>query len=303
MATTDSAAAPTLVFVLGTGRCGSTLVEEVICRHPDVGFVSNLEDRFALPSAAGRWNGLLYRRLPAGVTQKGRLRYAPSEAYRALDREVSPVISSPFRDLVDSDATPWLTPRFRDFFITRARVQGAGTFLHKFTGWPRAGFIAQAFPQARFVHVVRDGRAVANSWLQMSWWHGYAGPDHWQWGALPPELAAEWEDSGRSFVVLAGMLWRMLVEAHDEARDRLPANSWLDVRYEDITSDPRAALTKVLDFCELGWSDEFERGFARYRFDVSRTDAFRRDLGEPDVENLGRVLRAPLSAHGYSITG
>ena len=76
------------VFVLGTGRCGSTLVEEVLCRHPSVGFVSNLEDRFNLPLTAGRWNGSLYRRLPAAVTQKSRVRYAPSEAYRMLSREV-----------------------------------------------------------------------------------------------------------------------------------------------------------------------------------------------------------------------
>ena len=32
------------LFVLGTGRCGSTLVEEVLARHPDSGFVSNLEE-------------------------------------------------------------------------------------------------------------------------------------------------------------------------------------------------------------------------------------------------------------------
>ncbi len=298
----DSSAPSRLIFVLGTGRCGSTIVEEVLCRHPGVGFVSNLEDRFPLPSAAARWNGLLYRRLPAGVTQKGRLRYAPSEAYHALDREVSPVISSPFRDLVAEDATPWLAPRFRDFFVERARTQGTEAFLHKFTGWPRAAFIARILPEARFIHVVRDGRAVANSWLQMAWWHGYGGPERWQWGELPPDLAAGWEESGRSFVVLAGLLWRMLVEAHDRARDSLPGNRWLDIRYEDITADPRASLAALLDFCELDWNGAFERGFARYRFSVSRTDAFRRDLAAQDVAGLTDVLRAPLSAHGYSVT-
>ena len=41
-------------FVLGTGRCGSTLVHELVARHPDVGFLSNLEDRVPLPAAAGR---------------------------------------------------------------------------------------------------------------------------------------------------------------------------------------------------------------------------------------------------------
>ena len=32
------------VFVLGSGRCGSTLVQEVLARHPAMAFVSNIDD-------------------------------------------------------------------------------------------------------------------------------------------------------------------------------------------------------------------------------------------------------------------
>jgi omega-hydroxy-beta-dihydromenaquinone-9 sulfotransferase len=299
VATPDATGASRFVFVLGTGRCGSTLVEEVLCRHPSVGFVSNLEDRFNLPVTAGRWNGSLYRRLPAAVTQKSRVRYAPSEAYRVLSREVSPLLTSPPRDLVAGDVTPWLENRFRAFFTTRAAVQGTDTFLHKFTGWPRSGFIRGVFPSARFIHVVRDGRAVANSWLQMPWWLGYEGPDHWQWGPLPADLAAEWQDSGESFVVLAGLLWKMLIDAFDMARKEIPAADWLEVRYEDVAANPRSTFAKMLEFCGLPWNAEFERGFERHAFTASRSDAFRRDLGAPDVERLSRILASPLAARRY----
>jgi hypothetical protein len=299
VATPDATSASRLVFVLGTGRCGSTLVEEVLCRHPSVGFVSNLEDRFNLPVSAGRWNGSLYRRLPAAVTQKSRLRYAPSEAYRVLSREVSPLLVSAPRDLLASDVTPWLENRFRTFFTDRAHAQGTDTFLHKFTGWPRSGFIRGVFPSARFIHVVRDGRAVANSWLQMPWWLGYEGPDHWQWGPLPADLAAEWQESGESFVVLAGLLWKMLIDAFDLARKGIPASDWLEVRYEDVAANPRTAFAKMLEFCGLPWDAEFERGFERHSFTASRSDAFRRDLAAPDVDRLSRILASPLASRGY----
>jgi len=300
VATPDAAGATRFVFVLGTGRCGSTLVDEVLCRHPSVGFVSNLEDRFKLPVSAGRWNGSLYRRLPAAVTQKSRLRYAPSEAYRVLAREVSPLLASPLRDLVAGDVTPWLDNRFRAFFTERARAQRTETFLHKFTGWPRSGFIQGVFPQARFIHVVRDGRAVANSWLQMPWWLGFEGPEHWQWGPLPVDLAAEWEASGRSFVVLAGLLWRMLIEAFDRARKEVLAADWLEVRYEDVAANPRTAFAKMLEFCGLPWNAEFEQGFERHTFTASRSDAFRRDLDSADVDRLSRILASELAARRYA---
>jgi omega-hydroxy-beta-dihydromenaquinone-9 sulfotransferase len=299
VATPDARDASRPVFVLGTGRCGSTLVEEVLCRHGAVGFVSNLEDRFSLPVTAGRWNGPLYRRLPAAVTQKSRIRYAPSEGYRALSREVSPLLASPLRDLVADDVTPWLERRFRDFFVQRAHVQQTETFLHKFTGWPRAGFIRAVFPSARFIHVVRDGRAVANSWLQMPWWLGFEGPDHWQWGPLTEELAAEWEASGRSFVVLAGLLWKMLIDAFDSARSGIATADWLEVRYEDVAANPRRTFARMLEFCGLPWDAEFERGFERHTFTASRSDAFRRDLDPADVERLGRILASTLAARGY----
>jgi hypothetical protein len=299
VATPDAGIAPRYVFVLGTGRCGSTLVEEVLCRHPAVGFVSNLEDRFRLPVAAGRWNGALYRRLPAAASQKSRVRYAPSEAYRVLAREVSPVLASPPRDIVAADVTPWLERRFKAFFDGRAGVQGTETFLHKFTGWPRAGFVRGVLPSARFIHVVRDGRAVANSWLQMSWWRGFEGPDHWQWGPLPPTLAAEWEESGRSFVVLAGLLWQILIDSFDAARAAMPRADWLEIRYEDVAAKPRQAFATMLEFCGLPWNAEFERGFERYTFTAARSDAFRRDLSPTDVEQLSRILARALAARGY----
>jgi hypothetical protein len=136
-----SESSPRFVFVLGTGRCGSSLVHEILAQHGDVGFLSNIEDRLRIPAISGRWNGPLYRRLPPAFTEKGRMRFAPSEGYRALSREVSPMIASPVRDLVASDAAPWLGDRFERFFQRRADTQGRDVFLHKFTGWPRARFI------------------------------------------------------------------------------------------------------------------------------------------------------------------
>ena len=286
-------------FVLGTGRCGSTLVHEIIARHPDVGFVSNLEDRLPLGPRSGRWNSDLYRRVPDRLTTKGRLRYAPSEAYRALGREVSPAISTPVRDLLAEDVTPWLERRFRTFFESRADAQRRPVFLHKFTGWPRSGFVRRIFPDARFLHVVRDGRAVANSFLQMPWWQGYRGPDAWSWGPLPAAYAQEWEDSGRSFAVLAGLEWKLLMDAFEAAREQVPSSQWMEVRYEDFVAEPREHMRAMLDHLQLEWTPAFEQGFSRYTFDAGRREAYRRDLGIHDVAMLDAALTPALERHGY----
>jgi len=289
---------PSYIFLIGTGRCGSTVLAETLCRHPDVGFISNVDVRFPRLAGLARWNNAIFRHLPSGGVLHRR--FVPSEAYELLDREVSPILSSPFRDLEERDAGPWLSERVATCFARRAAAQQVPTFVHKFTGWPRASFLHRAFPTARFIHIVRDGRAVANSWLQVPWWRGFGGPEHWQWGPLPPHLATEWEQADRSFVVLAGLLWRMLMEAYDVARDALPQEAWLEIRYEHLAAHPEEALREIFDFSGLKWSEGFDRGFDRGRFHASRVDAFRRDLDPGELARMTAAIAPALIARGYT---
>lgn len=284
-------------FVVGTGRCGSTLVQELLARHEQVGFVTNLDDRFGLRSQ--RRQVVAYRRMPDRLTEKGRARFAPSEAYRALEREVSPLLADSFRDLRAEDVTPWLSRRFEEFFRTRAQRQGLPVFLHKFTGWPRTGLVSAVIPDAQFIHIVRDGRAVANSWLQMPWWRGHLGPGSWHFGPLPEDLAEEWEASGRSFVVLAGLAWRLLVDAFDAAAQPLPPQRWLELRYEDVLADPASSFHRMTDFLGLPWTPQFEGVLSRTPFSAARSDAYRRDLGEEHTAALERAMSGALQRHGY----
>jgi Sulfotransferase family len=296
--TADGPGPVTFVFLLGTGRCGSSLVQELLSHHPEVGFLSNFDDRFG-STAISRWNANVYRQVPLAFTKKGRARFAPSEGYRILDREVSPAISTPMRDLVAADATPWLGGRFRRFFEERAARQGRPVFLHKFTGWPRAGFIDAALPAPRFVHVIRDGRAVANSLVQVPWWRGFGGPQAWGLGPLPEDLREEWEASGRSFPVLAALEWKLLMEAFDEASQAIPADRWFQLRYEDLVEDPRGSTQGLLAFMGLSWTDSFEHAFRRYGFRADRRDAFRRDLRPDDVRAIESTISVELRRLGY----
>jgi Sulfotransferase family len=301
-----------LVFFIGTGRCGSTPIVEVVSRHRDVGFVSNFDDKLSFMNMAGRWNNSLHRlsaprdprmrpfRDRRKLLEVGRFRIAPSEGWSILDRQVAPVISTPVRDLVAGDCTPWLKGRLKGFFERRMATQNRPVFVHHLTGWPRTGLLHAAFPDARFVEVVRDGRAVANSWLQMGWWQGYRGPAAWHLGPLPPAYAEEWVASGRSFVTLAGLGWKILIDAFEVARSQIPPSQWLQVRYEDVVAEPRKHIADIVDFSGLTWTDDFERAFAQYPFEASRIDGFRRDLDPASVALLEHSLAATLHSLGYA---
>lgn len=301
-----------LAFVSGTGRCGTTLVQEVLARHTGVGFISNIDDKLSLLNLSGRWNSRAYRAGSARSTElrpfrdrrslleRGRARVAPSEAWGLIDRQVMSGFSKPCRDLLAEDLTPALRTRLTAFFERRVEAQRCDVLVHRLTGYPRTGFLHAAFPGARVVHVVRDGRAVANSWLQMGWWDGWRGPENWYLGPLSDKQYDAWVASGRSFPVLAALGWQMLIESFEQAARVYPAAQWLQVRYEDVLADPRHWYGVILDFLGLDWSREFEAGLARHTFSAGRADAYRSTLAPRDLAAMEHAIGETLSRYGYA---
>lgn len=301
------------LFVVGTGRCGSTLVNEILCRHPETGFISNLDDKLPLLNLKGRWNGPMYRRMPPrnpgmgalryrrALLERGRVRVAPSEGWTLLDHQVIPGFSRPCRDLLAQDATPYLQRRTRQFFESRRDGQRAQVFVHHVTGWPRTGFLMRCLDDVRVIHVVRDGRAVANSWLQMGWWDGYQGPSNWFLGPLPEQDMLAWEASGRSFPVLAGLGWQVLIRSFEQARAVAPAGSWLDLRYEDLLDDPAQQVAKILEFAGLAPSPKFTAGLRRHTIEPARRTAYQRDLDPEDLAAVELAISPTLSRWGYQL--
>jgi Sulfotransferase family len=300
-----------MLFIIGTGRCGSTMMQEVIARHPDAGFISNVDANVRALNMKGRWNNAVYRHIPQAFTQRDRrfarlgplqFRFGPSEAYLMLNKRVSLIISETRRDLLAQDVTPSLEARFSKFFEERMSAQKKGLFLTKFAGWPRARFIHAVFPRARFLHVVRDGRAVAESLIRRPWWRGYQGPSAWQFGPLSEQHAKEWEASGRSFIALAGLQWKILMDAFEDARNELPDDSWMQVRYEEFVADPRSHMKDILGFAGVEWTEGFEKGFTKYEFMPERKDAYRDNLTDEQAKTLDEILAEPLQRMGYSVS-
>ena len=151
---------------------------------------------------------------------------------------------------------------------------------------------------ARFVHILRDGRAAANSILNVEWWQGYEGPHHWQWGELSPDYRDEWERHGRSFVALAAIQWKILMDAYDAAKPTLDPARLCEVRFEDFSADPLTTFRRVLDFCQLESTPEFEQRVRAYG--VTDTNfKWREDLKTDQHAVLEGVLAGHHERYSY----
>ena len=96
------------------------------------------------------------------------------------------------------------------------------------------GLLERVFPSARFVHLIRDGRDAAVSYL-----------------AMPAGVAARTLANPGSAAAFACQ-WRAEVKAA-RALGRRVGDRYLEVRYEGLVERPKEVLRQICDFAALPW--------------------------------------------------
>ena len=165
---------------------------------------------------------------------------------------------------------------------------------------PETVFVAEAaalaFPSARFVHIVRDGRDVACSLLDRGWLsQGRGGGDDagLPYGAEPrfwvePDRVEEFRTT--SDARRAAWAWRAYVQAARSLHERAH-----EIRYERMVADPDAVAAELAVFLDAPASELARALRGAHDESVGR---FRRDLTPEqlaDVESEAGKLLAELS--------
>jgi hypothetical protein len=282
------------IIIVGTGRCGSTLFHRLLANHPQLMWLSGFTYRYP---AKPKWNRWAVEAMDIPLLRRlfGE-RVRPGENYRFWDHYCYG-FSEPCRDLLRSDVSARVKKQVHAAFepmLTGKRDR----LLIKITGWPRIGYLNEIFEDAKFIHVLRDGRAVASSLLHVGFWRGWYGPQGWRAGLLSPEDQAVWESYDRSFTALAGLEWRIQMRAMEAAKAKVDPKQYYEVRYEEFCEQPVEHFRRVLDFVELPESREFERQ-VRAASIRSMSNRWRDDLAPAQQTILDDLLRPDLQKYGY----
>ena len=205
-------------FVVGVGRSGTTLLRMMLDAHPQLAIPP--ETHFVNPF----------------IQASGRIRFSPAIASRAIvadQRRRWHDFGLDQRELLErfEAVEPFNTAdALRAFYRLYADKHGKTRWGDKTPDYVRKmKKIRKTLPEARFVHVIRDGRDAGLSQNARMIKRGKQ--------PLPPrEMARRWR--------------KRIIKSREDAAE-IAGGEYLEVRYEDLVADTEAVLRRVCELVEL----------------------------------------------------
>ena len=201
------------VFLVGMNGSGTTMLLDSLIRHPELfGFkretrllphmlnqIEQLGDLLSDQVYLKAWK--LVQSIPAFAVVHGGTAPPIPDNWQAFRRDPAAIVDAFFR-----------------YFATSA---GKQRWCEKSPqNVQHIEMLAKAFPGAKFVHVIRDGRACAASF-------------HRRWGRHPE---------------LSIYRWRHAVAEGQRQGNAVEASRYLEVRYEELTQQPEEGMRRICEF-------------------------------------------------------
>jgi omega-hydroxy-beta-dihydromenaquinone-9 sulfotransferase len=272
------------IFIAGTGRCGSTLLHRILARHPETGWLSPYNEVLPSQTWLSAFSRLYRTPLPEWLRQ-ARAFPKPFESYRFWEHYL-PGFSRRDRPLTAEDVPEEGVEPVRRAVAQVLRAQCKPRFLAKVTGWSRIGYLNRIFPDARFIVLQREHRAVVSSWAQAGWLDVTSDLDsqRWQWGEVPDHYRRLWRELGGGPTLSAAVKVQLDLDDIKRNVQQVPDRCF-ELRFEELISRPRESLRALTEFCGLGWGDRWDADVSRLRFH-DPTEKWKRYLTVEQGERL-----------------
>lgn len=268
------------VFIGGCHRSGTTLLGALLGAHPaclttpESQFKTDALEGIGVPESAAELQAVLMR----ARNMRSLSRWGLDEA-RLQSAEKSP--GSDYAELL------------RQLVSAYGSCVGQSSFDLWIDHTPKnvrcLSTLFSLFPDARAIHIVRDGRGVAASVMPLDW--------------------------GPNTVISAAHWWIHHVAFGLAAESYFGDGRVLRVRYEDLVSDPQGELERICAWLGIEYVAEMRQGggfnyasgLFRYHAlihdapDVSRASAWRRSLSARQIRTFESRTSDFLPSLGYSL--
>jgi hypothetical protein len=226
--------------IVGTGRCGTTLLQRMMNLHPAV---------FVFPET--HWIPAMYKAYGLGA--------APTEELLEIVRRTTHVTGLPVTDLDASRLRE--VAQVPERMTVRAFCDLVGGLLatdHGKTAWadktPDYGefmvMLQTLWPESRFIHATRDGPSVVASMSRHPGYRALASAGMTNWSDLPLDARPVEGQEAIPLTSFVDLWYERLANTRAEST-RLRAGTYREVRFEELLADPGRCLAELASHARL----------------------------------------------------
>jgi hypothetical protein len=287
------------LFIIGSGRSGTTLLYNLLSCHPDVCWFSELTDAFpdipVLPLSHGLMDmpmiGPFLKRRIVG-NHNNPLGLTPAEGERIYHEACGFKHTQKTTSVRTNDRSAIL---FKKYVSNHLKWTGKQRFLSKQTAnTQRLPVISSIYPQARYIHIVRDPRAVVNSLIHVHWWPTVSL--WWNQGKTPLMMVDEgYQMAEVCSLHLKHNLHELLI-FENKHREKV-----IRVSYESLTRQTHSTIRSILNFCQLPDDIEYLK-ILPHSFE-NMNSKWKRQLNRNQKRFIIETLRKEMARMGYSCSG
>lgn len=241
------------IFMVGAERSGTTLLGLMLGHHGELAWGGEMQFLVDLVPSEGEYP-------PVDVYSEW---LELDRGFRSSNLSIDPSLDLPV--LLDS---------FLDQERAKARKPLVGATVHK-----RFDRLTQVWPDARFIHLVRDPRDVARSVIPMGWaGNTWVGVERW--------MEAE-------------RLW-------DRVRSGLSPDRYFEARFEALFENPEQFLTSLCEFLELTYDPAMLEYPADTTYELPRPEiaySWKKKARSEEVQLVEARIGEMLTERGYSPSG
>jgi len=298
------------IFMIGMGRSGTSILSEAISLHEHLGWFSNYLNQFPhLPSLS------ILNRLTdiplIGFYLRGKkkqkqgvastlMRFLPYSIEAFSVWEVFFGVKFSYNYLIKQSAAAAEAAKAKTYIGKVLRLQKKNRFFAKLTGPPRIHYLLSIFPDASFIHVIRDPRAVVSSLLYVDFWKIGGGHNNpWWQNGLSEEYINEWKKYANSPVALAAVQWKRIVELTDDEKKLLIPSRYIEIRYEDFIEKPHESLSTIFQTFHLPDSIRAHRNLLSIGRLENQNFKYKRNLKKEEIITIEQVTGKVAQNKGY----
>jgi LPS sulfotransferase NodH len=286
------------IFIIGCPRSGTTILGEFFANSKNCDYYNEIDiwntykpKNMEISHTMEKIISITRKNATVSMFFKG-LRIATRDLCQFLKITRKDFDDKKGQRLDENDVTHKITD------VARSFLSGKYLVVKTTPNSLRIPFLRKMFPDAKFIHIVRDGRDVTCSLMN--------SPSNILWSYIKPP---GWKEIKKKYKAIqrCAWQWKTTIDIINSDRSQVPDNDFIEIKYEELIAEPEKIIQQLFGKLGIDFEESHKQLCKKVqnkikptelsKFDratvldhSSRIERYKQELTEQEIDMIESIL-------------